>query len=158
MSFEVMIKNIDHYIKGIFQLDKVLASVRMFPWFVGQYSMWDILPMKHVAESVSVTATRGYQWAQVPMDEDWRLYHIGITPEAAGITADSMELRDEEDHNQLRVWNDGGSGGRFMEESVPEFLLCPGGTRIYFYSTRTTTQNMRVSAYWKVMKKAQWKA
>ena len=156
MSFEVMIKNIDHYIKGIFNLDRVLSSVRMFPWFVGQYSMWDVLPMKHIAESISVTSSTYYQVAQVPSDEDWKIYGFTVTREGAGITISEVVLFDEEDFCIIKNSLDGGVAMRWFSEQLP--FIAPGGTRLKFYSTRTSTEDARASLYWKAMKKAQWKA
>ncbi len=156
MSFEVMIKNIDHYIKGIFNLDRVLSSVRMFPWFVGQYSIWDVLPMKHIAESISVTSSTYYQVAQVPSDEDWKIYGFTVTREGAGITISEVVLFDEEDFCIIKNSLDGGVVMRWFSEQLPFIVL--GGMRLKFYSTRTSTEDARASLYWKAMKKAQWKA
>ena len=158
MSFEVMIKNIDHYIKGIFNLDRVLSSVRMFPWFVGQYSMWDILPMKHVAESISVTANGDYQLAEVPVDEDWLVYGFSATLEDGTYQITRNKLTDAEDFCVVYEFEDGSVFTRHLLSSEAPFLAA-GGTHLKTnIATYSVTGDMRQSLYWKAMKKAQWKA
>ena len=157
LSFwEVQEKNFHHYFAGVFQLIESVKRVVVMNLLVGVFQLWDILPMRHIAESISVTSSTYYQVAQVPSDEDWKIYGFTVTREGAGITISEVVLFDEEDFCIIKNSLDGGVAMRWFSEQLP--FIAPGGTRLKFYSTRTSTEDARASLYWKAMKKAQWKA